>query len=113
MKLYTYPYAVRAFKVLIAAEYAGVPVEVAPDFQMGVTNKTPAFLKLNPAGTVPTLELADGTGIFESNAIMRYVARLSDNGLFGASPVQAALVEQWIDFAANEVEGPLNSWVYP
>lgn len=33
---------------------------------------------------VPTLETPDG-GVFESNAIARYVARLADKGLFGAS----------------------------
>lgn len=40
------------------------------------------------ASQVPTLETPEG-GIFESNAIARYVARLGDNGLFGASPVEA------------------------
>ena len=37
---------------------------------------------------VPTLETAEG-GIFESNAIARYVARLAGSGLFGATPVEA------------------------
>lgn len=41
-----------AYKTLIAAEYVGVKVETTPDFQMGVTNKTPEFLKLNPIGKV-------------------------------------------------------------
>lgn len=39
-------------KALVAAEYAGVKVDVASDFKMGETNKTPEFLKLNPAGKV-------------------------------------------------------------
>ena len=38
-----------AAKALIAAEYNGVKIDKAP-FEMGVTNKTPAFLKLNPLG---------------------------------------------------------------
>jgi len=33
---------------------------------------------------VPTLETPTG-GVWESNAIARYVARLSDKGLFGTS----------------------------
>ena len=33
---------------------------------------------------MPTLETPTG-GVWESNAIARYVARLSDKGLFGAS----------------------------
>lgn len=39
-----------AYKTLIAAEYTGVEVELVPDFGMGVSNKTPEFLKMNPIG---------------------------------------------------------------
>lgn len=41
-----------AYKALIAAEYTGVQVELAPNFEMGVSNKTPEFLKMNPIGKV-------------------------------------------------------------
>ena len=41
-----------AFKALIAAEYSGVAVELAKGFQMGVSNRTPEFLKMNPIGKV-------------------------------------------------------------
>jgi elongation factor 1-gamma len=40
------------FKTLIAAEYTGVEVKLAPNFEMGVSNKTPEFLKMNPIGKV-------------------------------------------------------------
>nr|MCH1923042.1 glutathione S-transferase N-terminal domain-containing protein [Shewanella ferrihydritica] len=61
-----------AFKALIAAEYSGVKVELVKNFQMGVSNKTPEFLKMNPIGKIPVLETPDGP-VFESNAIARYV----------------------------------------
>lgn len=41
-----------AFKTLIAAEYSGIDVKFADDFEMGVSNKTPEFLKMNPIGKV-------------------------------------------------------------
>lgn len=41
-----------AWKALIAAEYCGVKVELVKDFQMGVSNKTPEFLEMNPMGKV-------------------------------------------------------------
>ncbi|XP_045817584.1 elongation factor 1-gamma-like isoform X1 [Trifolium pratense] len=75
-----------AYKTLITAEYAGVQVQLVPDFQMGVSNKTPQFLKMNPIGKVPVLETPHGP-VFESNAIARYVARSSENTLFGSSPI--------------------------
>mmetsp|Transcript_10552 Transcript_10552/g.31761 ORF Transcript_10552/g.31761 Transcript_10552/m.31761 type:complete len:435 (-) Transcript_10552:112-1416(-) len=110
--LYTYPNNKNSNKALVAAEYAGVKVDVASDFKMGETNKTPEFLKLNPAGKVPTLKTPNG-GVFESNAIARYIARLSDTGLFGDTLLDAAFVESWIDFSTTEIDGPLGSWVYP
>lgn len=51
LKLYTYPNNKNAFKGLIAAQYVGAKVEIVP-VEMGKTNKTPEFLKLNPFGKV-------------------------------------------------------------
>ena len=51
LKLYTYPNNKNAWKALIAAEYVGAKIEV-PAFEMGKTNKSPDFLKLNPNGKV-------------------------------------------------------------
>ena len=41
-----------AVKALIAAEYNGVKVDLVGDFEMGVSNKTPEFLQMNPIGKV-------------------------------------------------------------
>ncbi|XP_073142734.1 elongation factor 1-gamma-like [Henckelia pumila] len=102
-----------AFKALIAAEYTGVKVELAKDFEMGVSNKTSEYLKLNPIGKVPVLETPDGA-IFESNAIARYVARLKpDNPLYGSSLIDYGHIEQWMDFAATEIDVNIGRWLYP
>ncbi|KAL8222786.1 hypothetical protein R6Q57_020185 [Mikania cordata] len=100
-----------ALKVLIAAEYAGVEIKCPENFEMGVSNKTPEFLNMNPLGKVPVLETQDGV-IFESNAIARYVARLKpDTCLFGSSPIQYGQIEQWIDFASLEIDSNLLAWL--
>lgn len=102
-----------AAKTLIAAEFIGVKVELVADFEMGVSNQTPEFLKMNPIGKVPVLETPDGA-VFESNAIARYVARLkTDHGLFGCSPIDYGHVEQWIDFATLEIDANLLTWFKP
>ncbi|PQQ13487.1 elongation factor 1-gamma-like [Prunus yedoensis var. nudiflora] len=101
------------FKIRIVAEYTGVKVELAPDFELGVTNKTPEYLKLNPIGKVPLLVTPDGP-IFESNAIARYVARLkADNPLIGSSLIDYAHIEQWIDFGSLEIDANIMSWFKP
>uniref|UniRef100_A0A1D1YM93 Elongation factor 1-gamma 2 n=1 Tax=Anthurium amnicola TaxID=1678845 RepID=A0A1D1YM93_9ARAE len=102
-----------AFKALITAEYSGVQVELVKNFQMGVSNKTPEFLQMNPIGKVPALETPDGP-IFESNAIARYVARLkADNPLYGSTLYEYARIEQWIDFSVVEIDANIARWLYP
>ncbi len=62
--------------------------------------KTDAFLAANPFGTVPVAFSADGkVGIFESNAIMRAVARLGEGRfpLYGNDPYGAARIESFLD----------------
>ncbi|RHN65166.1 putative translation elongation factor EF1B, gamma chain, S-crystallin [Medicago truncatula] len=79
-----------AYKARIAAEYASVQLQLTPNFEMGVSNKTPQFLDMNPLGKVPVLETPDGP-VFESNAIARYVARQNNNNtLYGSSLIQYA-----------------------
>jgi len=50
-KLWSPPGNKNAFKALIAARYVGAKIEVPP-MEIGKTNKTPEFLKLNPFGKV-------------------------------------------------------------
>ncbi|KAM2027665.1 hypothetical protein ACFX1T_019925 [Malus domestica] len=101
------------FKALIAAEFSGVKVELVKNFEMGVSNKSPKFLEMNPIGKVPVLETPDGP-VFESNAIARYVTRLkADNPLYGSSLIEYARVEQWIDFATLEIDANILRWLIP
>ncbi|XP_002278756.2 elongation factor 1-gamma [Vitis vinifera] len=102
-----------AFKALIAAEYSGVKVELVKNFEMGVSNKSPEFLKMNPIGKVPVLETPDGP-VFESNAIARYVTRLkADNPLYGSTLIEYAHIEQWIDFGSLEIDANILRWFIP
>jgi elongation factor 1-gamma len=111
--LYTYANNYRAWKILIAAQYNGVDIKV-PAFEFGKDNKTESFKAKNPLGKVPVLDTPQGS-IFESNAIARYVARLraDTNLLLGNSTFQSGQVDQWIDFATNELEAARNIWLYP
>jgi len=110
--LYTYPGNFRAFKILIAAEYNGVAIDV-PAFEMMKDNKTPEFLAMSPLGKVPVLKTPQGS-LFESNAIARYVARMRrDTELYGATFFASAQVDSWIDFCTHELELAATMWLYP
>lgn len=61
------------------------------------TNLTEEFQKKNPSGTVPMLELDDGTCISESVAVCRYLDATVENDLylFGKGALEQAQVEMW------------------
>jgi len=108
--LYTYDNNFRAYRALIASQYSGTALDVADKFVFGDTNKSPAFLKKFPFGKVPALDTVDGHQLIESNAIAYYV---SNEQLKGKTPLDQALVVQWLSFADNEVVPPVCSWAFP
>jgi len=62
--------------------------------------KTKSFLDAHPFGTVPAAFSPDGTvGIFESNSIMRAVARLGEARfpVYGHGPYEASRVDSFLD----------------
>ncbi|KAI0233812.1 Elongation factor 1-gamma [Lamellibrachia satsuma] len=107
--LYTYPESFRAYKAQVAAQYSGAKLEV-PEFKLGETNKTQAFLKKFPLGKVPAYESKDGVLLFESNAIAYY---LSTDAMRGANKADAAAIQQWISFGDSEIVPASCTWVYP
>ena len=50
--MYTVPDSFRGQKALIAAQFSGAKVDVAKDFNFGVTNKDAKFLSKFPMGKV-------------------------------------------------------------
>ena len=64
---------------------------------------SPAFLAINPGGTVPVLETDDGTCLTECVAICRYLEFLQpEPRLFGSSPRQEALTLMWTNIVEND-----------
>lgn len=104
----------RTFKALIAAKYAGVELDLSKDFTFGTTNKSAAFLAKFPFGKVPTMETASGACLYESNALAYYVAAANKSSLVGSEDAMtAALIQQFIAVADNEVVRTLSAWIYP
>jgi glutathione S-transferase len=64
-------------------------------------NRSPEYLALNPNGVVPTLD-DDGFILWESNAIVRYLAAKYDpDGLVPIDPAGRADAERWMDWQIN------------
>ncbi|MDD1965814.1 glutathione S-transferase family protein [Pseudomonas sp. NPDC090203] len=62
-------YKIKLMLNLLGAQYEWVPVDILK----GET-ETEAFLEKNPNGKIPVLELDDGTCLWESNAILNFLA---------------------------------------
>eukprot|EP01124_Arcella_intermedia_P035860 TRINITY_DN923_c0_g1_i1.p1 TRINITY_DN923_c0_g1~~TRINITY_DN923_c0_g1_i1.p1 ORF type:complete len:251 (-),score=36.28 TRINITY_DN923_c0_g1_i1:69-740(-) len=114
-QVYSYKPSPAVAKAAIAGKFGGVEIDYIEPFEMGKTNKTDEYLKLNPNGQVPTLVTPDGP-IWESTAIAYYVARAGTDakGLLGETAYQQAQVDEWVHFARSRLEGlyPLFAWTF-
>jgi elongation factor 1-gamma len=106
--LHAPPGSFRAFPALIVAEYNGVAVDVADPFD------ATKVATLSPTGKAPILQLPSGPPLFSSHAIARFLAGIRrDTGLTGSSLQEAASIDAWMDFSAQELELPACVWFYP
>ena len=94
-------------KVRFAANALGMAYEYRKVDLINGENTSEAFLKLNPAGKVPVIE-DDGFVLFESNAIIKYLATKSESPLYPAGTRQRAVIDQWIDFVSHHVATAMN-----
>ena len=74
MTLYDFMGSGNGYKVRLVLAHLGLPFKlIERDILKGET-RTPEFLAKNPNGRIPTLQLDDGSHLFESNAIIWYLA---------------------------------------
>jgi glutathione S-transferase len=96
MKLYDLKAGTNTRRVRIFLAEKGVQLPTVEVDMMEGENKGPDYLSKNPMGTMPLLELDDGTKIAESVAICRYMEELHpDPPLFGTTPIERAQIEMW------------------
>ncbi len=90
--------SVNVQKVMWAVGELGLPherIDVGGSFGK---NNEPAYLAMNPNGLVPTLE-EDGFVLWESNAIVRYLAAKYGAGTLEPSDMRArARASSWMDW---------------
>ncbi len=110
LKLWGRVNSINVQKVLWALEELKVPYErVDAGMAFGVVNE-PFYKKMNPNSRVPTID-DDGFVLWESNAIVRYLAAKHGAGTLCPSDVrQRADADRWMDWAslhANLAIGPV------
>src|SRR5688500_4739585 len=94
MKLYGFPPSPNTWKVRAVAAHLGIPLELEfVDLTKG-QHRTPEYLALNPTGRTPTLVDGDFR-LWESNAIMQYLASQKPNSLFPNDARMRADIMRW------------------
>ena len=96
MKLYNLKAGMNPRRVRIFLAEKGVTLPMVEIDMTKGENATAEFLRMNPLGKLPVLELDDGTYVSESIAICRYIEELHpEPNLFGTSPIERAVIEMW------------------
>lgn len=106
MRIYDYHNMPNPLRVRIALAEKGLTseIEFVQVDLLRAEHKQPAFLSINPEGTIPVLELEDGTRIAECTAITEYLDNLDANPvLTGITPKKKALVHMMQKRAEREL----------
>ena len=95
-------------RVRIFMAEKGISIERREVDAAGGANAQPDFLRLNPLGKLPVLELDDGSVIAESLAICHYLEVLyPDPPLMGRTPQETAHTEMWTLRMDHELSQPI------
>jgi glutathione S-transferase len=84
------------YKVRLALEQLNLPYAWHEVDMMNGATRTDSFLELNPNGKVPVLRIGDATCLFESGAILCYLAE--NTPLMPTERLARAQVLQWMFF---------------
>ena len=93
MKIYDFVGAPNPKKLRVYLAEKGLHIPIEPVDIISGQNRTPEFLRKNPLGGLPVLELDDGTHLTESLAIIEYFEELHpDPPMIGTKPLERAQV---------------------
>ncbi len=111
LKIYGFPISTWANRVRFTANRLGLDYEyVTIDLTKG-EGQTESYLAIHPAGKVPAMD-DDGFILFESGAIVNYLANKANSELYPQELKQRALVDQWSDFASNQIATPMGKVLF-
>lgn len=100
--------------IRLALEEIRVPYLTALVDRRAMAQKSPAYLRLNPAGLVPVLETPQGP-LFETGAILLWLAETHPDSGLAPAPSDPARGEflKWLFFVSNTLHADLRITFYP
>jgi glutathione S-transferase len=100
-------------RIVLAEKGLGADIEFVKIDLPAAEHKQPAFLAINPLGTVPVLQIDDGTYISECTAITEYLDNLDGNPvLTGKTAKEKALIHMMQKRAESELADPVGFYFH-
>jgi glutathione S-transferase len=115
MKIYDRPGFPNPARIRIVTHHKGLDsqIQFVNVDLIAAEHKQPAYLAKNPLGTVPTLELDDGTLIGESAAITQYLDNLDGNPtLTGKTALEKGVIHMMHKRAESELLEPVGNYFH-
>lgn len=100
--LYGIGFSNNVVKVRYCLNYLGLEYTWVQTDPIKGETRTPEFLAINPLGKIPAIDI-DGFKLFESNAIIKYLAAVNKSPLYPEDAKQRAIVDAWLDFSSIHV----------
>jgi glutathione S-transferase len=100
-------------RIVLAEKHLDDQVEFVKVSLIGAEHKQPDFLKKNPLGVLPVLQLDDGTYLSESPAITEYLDNLDGNPtLTGKTPKEKGVIHMMQRRAESMVLDPIGVYFH-
>ena len=107
LKLYDYLPSQNAYKVRLLLSHLARPYQTVPVSIFEGAGQRPDYLRVNPTGAVPAIELDDGRVLSESLAILCYLAE--GTPYLPADAFERAKVLQWLSFENDYLQNSIGS----
>jgi len=100
--LFDFPFSGNGYKIRLALTQLGLPFQYRVIDLLAGDQQTPEFMALAPMGQVPVLQLEDGTALWESNAILFWLA--DGTFLMPENRLDRARIVQWMNFEQSNID---------
>lgn len=111
LKLYGADLSAPSNKVRMVANKLGIEYEYVLVELRNKQHQEQWFLDINPVGKIPVID-DEGFILFESDAIIKYLAQKEKSDLYPSELKKRALIDQWMDFTNIHIGGAMSKVLF-
>lgn len=98
-------------KIRYCLNYLGLDYEWKQVSPMKGETQTAEYRAIAPTGKIPAAEI-DGVKLFESNAIIKYLASKNNSAIYPENLEKRAITDSWLDFTSIHIFAAIGRVVY-